>query len=46
VVPGLGGKTKIRLASHGIRAGVLGAALLAAHELEGPGIPSTTEVES
>ncbi|MGZ4248665.1 MAG: ROK family protein [Solirubrobacteraceae bacterium] len=46
VVPGLGGKTRIRLASHGIRAGVLGAALLAAHELEGPGIPSTTEVQS
>jgi glucokinase len=34
VVPGLGGRTKIRLARHGIRAGVLGAALLAAHELE------------
>jgi glucokinase len=46
VVPGLGGKTRIRLASHGIRAGVLGAALLAAHELEGPGIPSTAEVQS
>ena len=46
VVPGLGGKTKIRLATHGIRAGVLGAALLAAHELEGPGIPSTAEVQS
>ena len=46
VVPGLGGKTRIRLATHGIRAGVLGAALLAAHELEGPGIPSTAEVQS
>ena len=46
VVPGLGGKTKIRLASHGLRSGVLGAALLAAHELEGPGIPSNTEVKS
>jgi glucokinase len=46
VVPGLGGKTRIRLASHGIRSGVLGAALLAAHELEGPGIPSPTEVQS
>jgi glucokinase len=46
VVPGLGGKTKIRLASHGLRSGVLGAALLAAHELEGRRIPSTTEVQS
>ncbi|MGO9822992.1 MAG: ROK family protein [Solirubrobacteraceae bacterium] len=33
VVPGLGGATKIRLARHGVRAGVLGAALLALHEL-------------
>ena len=33
VVPGLGGATKIRLARHGVRAGVLGAALLAVHEL-------------
>ena len=32
--------------AHGVRAGVLGAALLAAHELEGPGIPSTAEVQS
>ena len=46
VVPGLGGRTNIRLAWHGIRAGVLGAALLAAHEFEAPGIPSTTEVKS
>jgi glucokinase len=46
VVPGLGAKTHIRLASHGVRSGVLGAALLAAHELEGPGITSTTEVQS
>ena len=29
VVPGLGRRTKIRLARHGVRAGVLGAALLA-----------------
>ena len=36
VVPGLGTRTRIRLARHGIRAGVLGAALLAAHELEAP----------
>ena len=34
VVPGLGTRTKIRLARHGPRAGVLGAALLAVHELE------------
>jgi glucokinase len=33
VVPGLGGRTSIRLASHGVRAGVLGAALLAADEV-------------
>jgi glucokinase len=46
VVPGLGAKTKIRPAGHGIRAGVLGAALLAAHELEASGIRSKTEVKS
>jgi glucokinase len=34
VVPGLGRRTSIRLAWHGVRAGVLGAALLAAHEVE------------
>jgi glucokinase len=34
VLPGLGGRTTIRLARHGVRAGVLGAALLAVHELE------------
>jgi glucokinase len=34
VLPGLGSATTIRLARHGIRAGVLGAALLALHELE------------
>lgn len=34
VLPGLGRRTTIRLAWHGVRAGVLGAALLAAHELE------------
>jgi glucokinase len=34
VVPGLGGRTNIRLAWHGVRAGVLGAALLAAQEIE------------
>ena len=33
VVPGLGTKTKIRLARHGPRAGVLGAALMAAQEM-------------
>jgi glucokinase len=34
VVPGLGKRTTIRLARHGAVAGVLGAAMLAAHELE------------
>jgi glucokinase len=34
VVPGLVGRAVIRLARHGIRAGVLGAAMLAIHELE------------
>jgi glucokinase len=34
VLPGLGGRTTIRLARHGVRAGVLGAALLAEHELQ------------
>jgi glucokinase len=33
-VPGLGRNTTIRLARHGTRAGVLGAALLALHELQ------------
>jgi glucokinase len=33
VVPGLRGHTTIRLARHGVRAGVLGAALLALYEL-------------
>ncbi len=34
VLPGLGRRTKIRLARHGVGAGVLGAALLAIHELQ------------
>lgn len=44
VLPGLGRRTTIRAARHGVRAGVLGAALLAIHELsdEGPS-PSPTE---
>ncbi|HLH64386.1 MAG TPA: ROK family protein [Solirubrobacteraceae bacterium] len=37
VLPGAGRRTTIRLARHGVQAGVLGAALLAAHELAGPG---------
>jgi glucokinase len=37
VVPGLRGRANIRLAWHGVRAGVLGAALLAAHEIEESG---------
>jgi glucokinase len=32
-LPGLGMRTTIRLARHGVRAGVIGAALLATHEL-------------
>jgi glucokinase len=36
VVPGLWGHTNIRLARFGVRAGVMGAALLAAQELEDP----------
>jgi glucokinase len=43
VVPGLGTRTTIRLARHGVRAGVLGAALLAEHELERPASNPTTE---
>jgi glucokinase len=34
VLPGLGEHTSVRLARHGVRAGVLGAALLAVQELE------------
>jgi glucokinase len=52
VLPGLGSRTTIRLARHGVRAGVLGAALLAEHELEaeaaagtgGPRATSTMKV--
>jgi len=33
-LPGVGTRTVIRLARHGVRAGVLGAALLATHESE------------
>jgi glucokinase len=47
VVPGLGRRTSIRLAWHGVHAGVLGAALLAVHELEsGSGLLETTRVGS
>ncbi|HUE27950.1 MAG TPA: ROK family protein [Solirubrobacteraceae bacterium] len=42
--PGLADHVTIRLARHGVRAGVLGAALLAVHELEPRVEPSTTEV--
>jgi glucokinase len=35
VLPGLGARTTIRIARHGVHAGVLGAALLASHELGG-----------
>jgi glucokinase len=44
VLPGLGTRTTIRLARHGVRAGVLGAALLAVHELEAPPVPAPTEL--
>ena len=44
VLPGLGRATTIRLARHGVRAGVLGAALLAAHELSPSTNPAPTEV--
>ncbi len=49
VLPGLGKRTTIRLARHGVRAGVLGAALLAVHELDAAAqgdrsTPTPTEV--
>jgi glucokinase len=43
VLPGLGKQTTIRVARHGVRAGVLGAALLAAHELTAADAPVLTE---
>jgi glucokinase len=43
VLPGLGSATTIRVARHGVRAGVLGAALLAVHELADALPPSPTE---
>jgi glucokinase len=42
--PGLADHATIRLARHGVRAGVLGAALLAVNELDQSAEPSTTEV--
>ena len=42
VVPGLGRNTTIRLARHGARAGVLGAGLLALHELH----PSVSDLRA
>jgi glucokinase len=44
VLPGLGNRTTIRLARHGVRAGVLGAALLAVHELAESPSASPSEV--
>ncbi len=44
VLPGLGKRTTIRVARHGVRAGVLGAALLAAHELADAASPAASEV--
>jgi glucokinase len=46
VLPGLGKRTTIRLARHGVRAGVLGAALLAVHELADSGRVASSEVSS
>jgi glucokinase len=46
VLPGLGGRTTIRVARHGVRAGVLGAALLAVHELDSSDHRAPTEVSS
>ncbi len=45
VLPGLGTRTTIRLARHGVGAGVLGAALLALHELEQPAYTRQTVAE-
>lgn len=44
LLAGRASPTRIRLARHGARAGVLGAALLAAHELEAPVRRPTVEV--
>ena len=49
VVPGLGLRTKVRIARHGPRAGVLGAALLAAQEYaesSGLSLPATIAGEA
>jgi glucokinase len=46
VLPGLGRATEIRAARHGVRAGVLGAALLAAHELAGASDLEPVQVKS
>ncbi|HEY5430475.1 MAG TPA: ROK family protein [Solirubrobacteraceae bacterium] len=45
VLPGLGTRTTIRAARHGVRAGVLGAALLAIHELAGSSAPAPAPTE-
>jgi glucokinase len=41
VLPGLGNRTTIRLARHGVHAGLLGAALLARHEVGAQTTPNT-----
>ena len=46
VLPGLGSATTIRAARHGVRAGVLGAALLAVHELAGASQLEPVQVRS
>jgi glucokinase len=45
VLPGLGSRTTIRLARHGVLAGVVGAALLAVHELAASEAAPPTAVE-
>jgi glucokinase len=42
VLPGVGRRTRIRLARYGVRAGILGAALLALHELGQSGRAETS----
>jgi glucokinase len=46
VLPGLGTRTIIRAARHGLQAGVLGAALLAVHELDDHRPPRPSKVAS
>jgi glucokinase len=45
VLPGVGSRCTIRIARHGVQAGVLGAALLAVHELEAAAATTIQEVQ-